>query len=310
MRSILLAGSQSSWLRRQATKRKFMKRAVARFMPGETLEEALLAAERLGERGLATILTHLGENITDRTEAAAEVEHYLKVLERIRRQTLDAEVSIKLTQLGLDLDAGLTAEHAARLAAHAQQLGSRLWIDMEASPYVDPTLALYTRLRRSGADVGVCLQAYLHRTPQDLEALLPLGPAIRLVKGAYREPASLALQRKRDVDERYFELATRLFADDAREAGAWLTVATHDPVLIRRVEALARARGVGSEDFEFAMLYGIQSMEQQRLSSRGFRVRVLISYGTHWFAWYMRRLAERPSNMLLAARSLLGPPPE
>jgi proline dehydrogenase len=305
-RSILLAGSQSPWLHRQALKRRFVRRAVSRFMPGETLDDAVNAAVALAGQRMSSILTHLGENISDRAEADAESQHYLQVLERIRAAGLNAEASIKLTQLGLDLDPELAFEHTRRLAERANAAGSRLWIDMEGSPYTQVTLDVYRRLREAGADVGVAIQAYLHRTRADIDALIPLGPAFRLVKGAYREPARLALQRKSEVDESFFALAERLMSDEARRAGAWVTVATHDPVLIRRIEALANARGLVQKDFEFAMLYGIQRAEQQRLARAGYRVRILISYGTHWFPWYMRRLAEKPANVMLVARSMFG----
>jgi proline dehydrogenase len=306
MRSLLLKGAESAWLRSQATRLPFVRRAVSAFMPGERLEDALAAAARLGERGLATILTHLGENLTDLGEASAEVEHYLESARRIVAQGLDAEVSIKLTQLGLDLDRAKAETHLQRLADGTRMPGRRLWIDMESSSYVEPTLQIYERLRGTGVETGVAIQAYLHRTPQDIERLLPLRPAIRLVKGAYREAPGVALQQRQEVSDRFFQLTSRLLEDGPRRAGTWLTVATHDPDLIARVEALARERGLGRDDFEFAMLYGIRAAEQERLARAGYRVRTLISYGSHWFPWYMRRLAEKPSNMVLVARSLFN----
>jgi proline dehydrogenase len=308
VRSLLLAGSQNAWLGRQAMRQPFVRRAVSRFMPGESMDDALAAATMIGTRRMGTILTHLGENIADRSEAAAEVEHYRELADRIRAQGLDGEVSVKLTHLGLDLDPQLARANAQTLALHARHPGRFTWIDMESSAYVDETVRTYEALRSGGADVGVCLQAYLKRTPQDLERLLPLAPAIRMVKGAYREPADIALQKRAEIDERFYELCVRLLADDARRAGAWLTVGTHDPALLRRIEAYATQKGVDRGAFEFAMLYGIQTAEQERLAQAGWRVRVLISYGTHWFPWYMRRLAEKPSNMVLAARNLLAQP--
>jgi proline dehydrogenase len=303
VRSLLLAGSQSDWLRRTATRRGFVRRAVTRFMPGESADDALRAAQELGGRGLGTILTHLGENLRDRSEAVAETEHYVDLARRIDAQRLDAEISIKLTQLGYDLDPELATAQALRVSAEAKTRG-RLWVDMESSAYTEQTIAMYEKLRRTGAEVGLALQAYLHRTPDDIERLMPLAPAIRLVKGAYREPASLALQGRDEIRERFFELSKRLI--DARELGAWFTAATHDTELIRRVESLATERKLTRGDFEFAMLYGIQTGEQERLARAGYRVRVLISYGAAWFPWYMRRLAEKPSNMLLVARSLVS----
>ena len=301
-----MAGSQSPWLRRQATRRRFVRRAVSRFMPGETLDDALAAAAALDARGLGTVLTHLGENITAAAEAEAVRRHYLEVLGRLPAAGLDAEVSVKLTQLGLDLDLDLAAEHARCLAERSAAHGRRLWIDMESSAYVDRTLEVYRRVREREPGVGLCVQAYLHRTARDLQALVPLGAAVRVVKGAYQEPAGNAMRRKRDVDESFFRLCERLLAEDARRAGCRLTIATHDRDLIGRLAAGASARGVPLEAYEIAMLYGIQRPEQARLAAVGHRVRVLISYGDSWFPWYMRRLAERPANVWFVARGLLG----
>jgi len=306
MRGLLLAGSQSAWLRRQATRRAFVKRAVSRFMPGETLDEALLAATALQTAGMGVILTHLGENVVERAEAEAVVQGYLGLLERLRTTDLDAEVSIKLTQLGLDLSPDLAYEHLVRIAERTRQHGSRLWIDMESTAYTDATLAAYRRARADSFEVGVALQAYLRRTRADLEALIPLGGAVRLVKGAYDEPAELAFRHKHETDQSFYDLAVRLLQPDARRAGMGLTAGTHDPVLIRRIEAAAQAAGCPKDGYEYAMLYGIGRSEQERLTRQGCRVRVLISYGAYWFPWYMRRLAERPANMLFVMRNLMS----
>jgi proline dehydrogenase len=181
-----------------------------------------------------------------------------------------------------------------------------VWIDMESSPYVDATLELYRNLRQRYSNVGVCLQAYLLRTAEDMDSLLPMGPAIRLVKGAYLEPASVAFPRKADVDENFFSLSAKLLSKEARTAGVRSVIATHDVSLIHRVEALARAEKLTGADFQFVMLYGIQRAEQLRLARDGWRSGVLISYGTFWFPWYMRRLAERPANVGFVIRNLLG----
>lgn len=307
LRGPLLAASDSPWLYRQATRRRFVRRAVSRFMPGETLDEGLGAATRLRDQGLSSILTYLGENVGDRTEAEAVVQHYLQVLDRIRGEAgLDAEVSIKLTQLGLDLAPELACENAARIVARARELGRRVWIDMESTRYTDVTLEVFDHLRSADPRLGVALQAYLHRTPKDVERLLPLGAAIRLVKGAYREPPDLAMASKRDVDESYYTLATRLLDAEARRAGVWVAVATHDLRLIGRIQAHLASQGVSKDQFEFAMLYGIQRSKQIRLVKEGYRTRVLISYGSHWFPWYMRRLAERPANLLFVLRNALA----
>ncbi len=305
MRSILLAGSQSQWLREHGPRYRFVRRTVARFMPGEELGDALSAARQLESNGIRTLLTHLGENVTDPADVENVTHGYLEALDRIQTLGLPAEISVKLTQLGLDLDSELCYANLRKLIERAGTK-SVVWLDMEASNYVDVTLELYRRARRAYPNVGVCLQAYLYRTAADLGALIPLGPAIRLVKGAYREPASRAFPRKKDVDENFFALTRQLFGEVARRAGVRVTIATHDRPLIRRVQELAGAMGLGKHDFEFQMLYGIQRAEQLRLAREGWRSTVLISYGKFWFPWFMRRLAERPANLLFFARSLFA----
>jgi proline dehydrogenase len=305
MRSALLAGAQSAWLRQRATRFWFVRRTVSRFMPGETLEDALAAARALRDQGLGTVFTYLGENVTDAAEAAAVTHHYLDVLARIRASGLQTEISVKLTHLGLDLRPELCYENLAKLIEQAGQQ-STLWIDMEASPYVDATLELYGRARRAYPNVGVCLQAYLYRTQRDLASLIPLGPAIRLVKGAYSEPSERAFPRMKDVDENFLALTRQLLSEEAGQAGVRAAIATHDRRLIRRVIDFALTQGLSKTAFEFQMLYGIQRSEQLRLAQEGWRCRVLISYGNYWFPWFMRRLAERPANTLFVLRNLLA----
>lgn len=305
MRSLLLSASQSAWLRRRVPRYRSARRAVARFMPGEGLEDALAAAQALEEKGLGTVFTQLGENITEAAAAAAVTDHYLGVLDRIRALALRTEVSVKLTQLGLDLAPGVCYSNLKKIIEHAGS-DNVVWIDMEASPYVEVTLELYRRARRTFPNVGVCLQAYLYRTAGDLASILSLGPAIRLVKGAYREPSDIAYPGKRDVDENYFALCRMLFGEEAQRARVRAAIATHDLRLIRRVQNLATSRGLAKDSLEFQMLYGIQRAEQLRLAREGWRSTVLIAYGSYWFAWYMRRLAERPANVLFVARNLFG----
>ena len=306
VRGLLLAGSQSDWLRRQATRRAFIRRAVSRFMPGETIDEALQAAASLRAAGKGVILTNLGENVADRSEAEAVVGHYLQLIDRLQGTELDAEVSVKLTQLGLDVSPDLADRNLLRIAEHTRAHGSRLWIDMESTAYTDATLAAYRRIRGASFEVGLALQAYLRRTRDDLESLLPLAPAVRLVKGAYDEPAHLAFPRKADVDRNFLDLAARLLEPDVRRSGAWLTAGTHDGALVRRIEAAAAAAGCPPEGYEVAMLYGIGLAEQARLVRERRRLRVLISYGAYWFPWYMRRLAERPANLMFVLRNMVN----
>jgi proline dehydrogenase len=303
-RSLLLKASRSQWLARQLRERRFFQRAVKRFMPGETVEDALTAAGQFAKVGLGTVLTELGEQVTNRAEAAAVRDHYLGVLEKIQRRKLPAHVSIKLTHLGLDASQEGCVQDVLKLAARAEQARSMLWIDMEESRYVDATLEVYRRAKAEWSNVGVCLQAYLHRTAKDLEGLLSLSPAIRLVKGAYNEPADIALPRKRDVDDNYRQLAQRLLAEAARQR-AKPVFGTHDLGLIDTIRKLAVEQRVDPSSFEFHMLYGIRAEEQRKLASLGAVVRVLISYGSAWFAWYMRRLAERPANVWFVLRNVV-----
>jgi proline dehydrogenase len=305
MRTQLLWASQNRWLRQHVPRQRFVRRAVSRFMPGEELSDALSAARGLQDKGLGIVLTHLGENVTDAAEADAVRKHYLEVLERIGVLGLRAEVSVKLTQLGLDIDRELCYTNLGEIIRRAGP-ARVVWIDMEASPYVDATLELYRRACRTQPNVGVCLQAYLYRTRDDCASLIPLGGAIRLVKGAYKEPATLAFPRKKDVDENFFALSQRLLSDGARRAGVRTAIATHDRKLIRQVQAHTASLGLGKDSLEFQMLYGIHRDEQIQLGKEGWRSTVLISYGTYWYPWYMRRLAERPANLFFVARNLFS----
>jgi proline dehydrogenase len=306
MRRMLIATSQNQWLAQRAPRYRFVRRAVRRFMPGEDVSHALDAARALQENRIATILTQLGENVKDVGEADAVTRHYLDVLEKVAGQKLDAAISVKLTQLGLDSSPDACLANVERLIQRAEQLGNFVWIDMEGSAYTDATLQVYRRVRAKHRDVGVCLQGYLYRTEKDLTELLPLAPSIRLVKGAYNEPPQLAYPRKKDVDDNYWRLAQRLLDPEVRKAGTQPGFATHDLRLIRKIEQVAEERGLAKESVEFQLLYGIQRSEQLRLAEAGYRVRVLISYGSQWFPWYMRRLAERPANIGFLVRNLFS----
>ena len=306
MRKILLAGSTNAWLRDTATRTAFVRRSVSRFMPGEQIDDALRAAAELKPQGIATILTKLGENLTKVEEAEQITLHYLDVLDRVAASGLDAHISVKPTQLGLDLDRALCERNIDRLMERADERNSFVWIDMESSPYVDPTLALFRRTRAKNARIGIALQAYLYRTEKDVESLIPLGAAIRIVKGAYLEPPDVAFPKKSDVDANFYKLCTRLLAEDARKAGGLLHIATHDAALADRLAAWIAERQVPPSAYEFAMLYGIQRGQQARLAREGRRLRVLISYGEYWFPWYMRRLAERPANVWFVVRTMFG----
>lgn len=302
-RAILLAASQNAWLRDHAAKHEFVRRAVSRFMPGEELGDALAAAHTLQTKDIGSIFTHLGENIRDAAEARAVTDHYLEVLRRIREEQLNTEISVKPTQLGLDLSPELCWENLREIIAE-EDSARIVWIDMEASNYIDSTLTLYRRALAEFPNVGLCLQAYLRRTRTDLATLLPLGASIRLVKGAYSEPAEIAFPKKSDVDDNYLALATEMLAAKKLEPKIRAAFGTHDVALVQRIAEFAGNSRIPKSDVEVQMLYGIKSGEQQRLAREGYNSRVLVAYGAHWYAWFIRRLAERPANLWFVARNL------
>jgi proline dehydrogenase len=302
-RNVFLRASRSKWLSERFMRRPFAKRAVRRFMPGEHLDEALGAARQLAGERIGSIVTRLGETLTGESQADGVRDHYLDAFDRIRRDGLPTVVSVKPTQLGLDHSYDACQEHLERLARKAVETGSQLWIDMEDSSYVDRTLALYRHVRSRHEPVGLAIQAYLRRTPQDIEALLDLRPMIRLVKGAYAEPPHVAFPAKRDVDLQYMANAERLL-DAALHGQALPIFGTHDMSIVRQLVARGSTLKLPRGAFEIHMLYGIRSSDQRALAAEGQTVRCLISYGEQWFPWYMRRLAERPANAWFVVRSM------
>lgn len=301
IRASLLRASDSSWLRRRATRSRLARRAVLRFMPGERLDQAIAAAEALSAGGMSCVLTHLGEHVTDAAEVDAAAVEYERALRALSERRLASHVSVKPTQLGVGLDEDRALALMDALAREAGSRGGVLWLDMEDSTQTDATIDLYRRLRRDHESVGLCLQSYLRRTPGDLEGLLPLRPRIRLVKGAYREPAAVAYRDRHDVDASFAELAITLL-----RRGVDAAFGTHDVALLERIERLAGALDVDRNAYEVQMLYGIRAGDQRRLAAGGRRVRVLIAYGSEWFAWYLRRLAERPANLLFVLGAAAG----
>src|SRR5512147_511387 len=289
VRHLLLWAARNRWLKERLPRTRFVRRAVRRFMPGETLADALGAAIPLQAAGIRTLYTHLGENLENLAEAGQVADHYVAAIDQIVAAGIDGEMSVKPTQLGLE---------------HAAEAGSYLWVDMEGSAYCEATIALYERLRAAQPNTGICLQAYLRRTAADIERLRPLDPAIRLVKGAYEEPASIAYTSRRSIDANFLGLAVR-FLLDGRGRPIRLGLGTHDVNLIEQVADQVEAAGIGKDGFEVEMLYGIREDQQYRLAAAGYRVQALISYGEHWYPWYMRRLAERPANLFFALRQIL-----
>ncbi len=303
-RDLLLRASKSRWLAEKLMRRTFAKRAVKRFMPGEELADALAAARALAPERIGVIITRLGESLTGEPQADAVRDHYLEAFDTISRERLPVVISVKPTQLGLDHSFDGCLAHLSALAARAARANSQLWIDMEDSSYVDRTLDLYRRVKTKYPPVGLCVQAYLKRTPQDLEALLDIEPIIRLVKGAYAEPPQLAFPNKKDVDLAYLAIGERLL-EAASRGMALAILGTHDLSIVRRLILRARELQLAKTAYEIHMLYGIRVQEQRRLAAEGHAVRCLISYGAEWFPWYLRRLAERPANVWFVVRSLL-----
>jgi proline dehydrogenase len=304
-RALLLAASQNRFLRERASRYAFVKKSVSRFMPGETLDDAIAAARKLKEQNIGTVLTHLGENISDQQEAEKVTSHYLQVLEKLHSENLETEISVKLTQLGLDLSPQLCEQQVRRLL-DAENPGRTLWIDMEASGYVEATLSVYRNLLATHPNTGICLQAYLHRTAADVDALLPMKPSIRLVKGAYAEPVNVAMQSKNVIDVSYFALAQKLLRAQVGRDARRAAFATHDAALIGKITDFATAEKIARNQVEVQMLYGIQRAEQVRLVNGGWRSGVLVAYGDYWYPWFMRRLAERPANLWFVVRNLAG----
>ena len=295
-RNVLLWASESPYLLRHVPNVRFVRKALKRFMPGEDLEDAIDAAKGFQIDRIPTVFTYLGESVSNLEEARLVRDHYLSLLEKISREKLDIEVSVKLTQLGLDLDTGEAYENFIALAEKGRRLNNVIWIDMERSNYVDSTIDLYRKVKKDYPNTGICLQSYLRRTKNDLNALLEISPMIRLVKGAYNEPKEIAYPEKRIVDANYFELATVLLKG-IKENGVRAAFGTHDTKLQAQIIAAAEEVGISKENVEIQMLYGIKPNEQIRLANEGYGIRVLISYGKAWYKWYVRRLAERPANI-------------
>lgn len=305
LRWVLLQMSQSDLLRKRVPRYSFVQTAARRFLPGEDLDAALEASGRADAAGAGTILTYLGEEVRDEREAAATTDAYITTLERVAELGLDGEVSVKLTQLGLPVSSTVCHDNLQTIVENAAQRGNFVWIDMEGSAYTDVTLEHFRRVRERFSNVGVCLQAYLYRTANDLNQLLPLEPAIRLVKGAYNEPRAIAFPRKPDVDDNFFRLGTQLLEQLTDSGRVRPAFATHDHRLIERLNQYAAELGCEPGSYEFQLLYGIDPQLEQDLLDDGRRLRILISYGAEWFPWYMRRLAERPANVLFVVRNLV-----
>lgn len=300
MRSLLLYLSEHKRVAPLIMRNGVSRRVSRRFVAGERLEDAVAAARAVNRLGQAASLDLLGENVSDEAGARRAAEGYYAVFDRIASEKLNANVSLKLTQLGLDLGEELCQTLLEKIAAHATELGTFVRVDMEGSAYTERTLGIVRRVRAKYPGIGTVVQAYLYRTEQDVQGLLAARCGIRLCKGAYKEPPEVAFPKKSDVDANYVKLMKVLLP-----SGVYHGIATHDPAMIQATKDFAREQKIGRDQFEFQMLYGIRTDLQKQLTREGYRMRIYIPYGTDWFPYFMRRLAERPANLAFFLRSLI-----
>jgi proline dehydrogenase len=306
MRNILLWASANPVLKEKVPRLKFVRKALKRFMPGERPDDAIAATKIFQADGIPTVFTQLGENVVNLFEADEVRNHYLNVIEKIAQEKLDVEVSIKLTQLGFDLSEERTYENFKEILLKAKTLlKNTVWIDMEGSAYTQRTIDFYKKIKSEESNTGLCLQSYLFSTHEDLNQLMGLKPEIRLVKGAYKEPPDIALKDKIRVDENYLDLSQKMLAK-VKEGAMKAVFGTHDLKLIDAINKYAQAIGLEKTKYEFHMLYGIKTNEQIRLAREGYKVRILISYGSAWYPWYVRRLAERPANITFVLKNIFS----
>lgn len=301
LRSFFIALSQNRSLRAFAERSSAGRKMSSRFVAGMTVADAIAACERLNREGIAATLDSLGESVTTESQARRSAGIYHQLLDAIAAQKLKANVSVKLSQMGMDFDPQLAERIVGELVDHAAQANSFVRIDMEASPYTEATIAIAERLQSRGRDrVGTVLQAYLYRTQGDAERLLAQGIRVRLCKGAYKEPPEIAFPNKKNVDANYLKLAQRMMT-----SGVFCGIATHDEAIIETLLAFIREQNISKDVFEFQMLYGIRRDLQRRLVKMEFRVRVYVPFGPEWYPYFMRRLAERPANVIFLLKNLL-----
>lgn len=313
VRRLLLALSTHRAVGEAMARVPFTERLVRRFVAGRTPEDAIRVVSELAGQGVSTAVTYLGEHVRTPEDAARAASVYCSLVGELSRRALPAEPSVKLTQLGLDLGMDLCEANVVRILERAAGAGMRVWIDMEGSAYTDRTLELHARLRPRFPHVACVVQAYLRRTAADVEALVKLGATVRVCKGAYREPAAIAFTSRREVDESYARLVDRLLAPDAQGAGVYAGFATHDPRLQAHVRAVAASRRVPADRFEIQMLHGVRVDLRPQIQAAGLRLRLHIPFGEDWYGYFVRRLAERPANLLfllpaLARRTPSGRP--
>ena len=304
-RNILLWASKNEWMTGHIPNYKFVQNAVKRFMPGETPSDAIDATRELLILNIPTTLTHLGENINNLAEAEKAAEHYYNLLERIYKEKLDIEISLKLTQIGFDQSFDKTFNLFKQISQKAKECDNNVFIDIEDNSYVDNTIMFYKKMKLNYDNVGLCLQAYLYRTKDDIKEMMDINPCIRLVKGAYNEPVTVAFKHKAEVDDNFFNLS-KYFLEQKEKKKIRVAFATHDIELQQKIKDAAQKMEIPNKKLEFQMLYGIKNREQTTLAEEGYKIRTLISYGKAWYPWYMRRLAERPANVGFLLKNIFG----
>lgn len=303
-RNIFLAMSKNTWIRRAVVGFPLSRIVSRRFVAGETLDEAIGVIRKLNGQNLNVTLDVLGESVSNESEARAAKDEYLRALTAIASNGVKSNVSVKLTQMGLSLNTDLCLDNMRQIVQKAKEIGAFTRIDMEDSSCTSATLNIYKTLREEFENVGVVIQAYLYRTEADMRALREMGANVRLCKGAYKEPPEVAFPKKKDVDTNFVKLAEQYLRPNGHTNGAFLALATHDEKIIDWAKSFASENKVGGDRFEFQMLYGIRPKLQLQLAAEGYGVRIYVPYGSHWYPYFMRRLAERPANVIFLASNL------
>ena len=306
MREALIWMSRSKTMAHLMTTNRLAWSAASRFVAGETVEQAMEVVRRLNDAGMSASIDFLGENVTVREEAETAFEAYVRTLDHIRSSGVDSWISLKLTALGFDISEELTEDFLRRILKHAEDGDESIFvrIDMEGSPYTQRTLDLFFKVFEEHKNVGAVIQSYLYRSADDVEKLIDVGASVRLCKGAYSESPSIAYPDKADSDAAFLRLTERLLSKEARENGVYLGVATHDEAIIEWTKSHVAENGIGKDEFEFQMLNGVRRDLQRQLVAEGYRVRIYVPYGTHWYPYFMRRLAERPENVGFMVRNI------
>lgn len=304
LRDIFLKLSTNMWMQNFVVNFPLSRRVTRRFIAGETLDEAIAVVKKLNAQGLDVTFDQLGESVNQPAEARAAKDGYLRALDAIAANQVSSQVSVKLTQMGLDIDPNLCLDNMRQILHRAKEIGTLVTIDMESSQYTQTTLNIFKTLREEFDNVGIVLQSYLYRSEADMKMLYALGANVRLCKGAYKEPAEIAFPKKKDVDDNYRKLAQIFLQANGNSNGAYLDLATHDEKIIDWAKEYTTAYHIDRKRFEFQMLYGIRSDLQRQLVAEGYTMRVYVPYGTHWYPYFMRRLAERPANVIFLVSNL------